>query len=278
MEILQLKYFCDAAQTQNFSKTAEKFMVPPSNISQTIKRLEKELGTPLFERCANKVKLNDSGMLFYRNAASALGLLEDAEKTLKNIENSKTIKINIHIHRRIAMQIIESFRKLHPEVSFTTSHNIEDFSDSFDIIISDKELELPYLKTKVSEEKFLLAYNKSNAEFVKSIDKNRLENLPFITMNAGSSVYQNTLLFCRHLGFSPNIVLQSEDPFYIRKCIELGIGIAVVPEFSWSGQLSDNVALKSIVDLKRKIYVYKKHGMSRYINEFCDMLIQEFPC
>jgi chromosome segregation protein len=43
MEILQLKYFCDAVQTQNFSKTAKKFLVPPSNISQTIKRLEKEL-------------------------------------------------------------------------------------------------------------------------------------------------------------------------------------------------------------------------------------------
>ena len=58
MEILQLKYFCDAAQTQNFSKTAKKFLVPPSNISQTIKRLEKEVETTLFERHANKIKLN----------------------------------------------------------------------------------------------------------------------------------------------------------------------------------------------------------------------------
>jgi len=84
MEILQLKYFCDAAQTQNFSKTAEKFMVPPSNISQTVKRLEKELGRPLFDRQANKIKLNESGLLFYQNAKAALDLLENAEKTLKN--------------------------------------------------------------------------------------------------------------------------------------------------------------------------------------------------
>ena len=48
MELLQLKYFCDAAQSENFSKTAKKFGVPTSNISQSVKRLEKELSTPLF--------------------------------------------------------------------------------------------------------------------------------------------------------------------------------------------------------------------------------------
>ena len=71
MEILQLKYFCDAVQTQNFSKTAKKFLVPPSNISQTIKRLEKELETPLFERHINRIKVNDAGLYFYKNAKTA---------------------------------------------------------------------------------------------------------------------------------------------------------------------------------------------------------------
>ena len=54
MELLQLRYFCDAAQTQNFSKTAKKYLVPTSNISQSIKRLEKELGCELFEHRGNK--------------------------------------------------------------------------------------------------------------------------------------------------------------------------------------------------------------------------------
>ena len=40
MELLQLKYFCDAAKEENLSKTARKFHVPTSNISNAIKRLE----------------------------------------------------------------------------------------------------------------------------------------------------------------------------------------------------------------------------------------------
>ena len=65
MEILQLKYFCHAAKTQNFSKTAQHFKVPVSNISQTIKRLENELETTLFYRNANSLYLNEQGKTFF---------------------------------------------------------------------------------------------------------------------------------------------------------------------------------------------------------------------
>ena len=132
MELLQLKYFCDAAQTQNFSKTAKNFLVPPSNISQTIKRLENELETSLFERHANKIKLNDAGLLFYKNAKTALDLLENAEKLLKKSEKKETIKINIHVCRRIVMGVIEDFRKICPELSFITVHNNDQISDEFE--------------------------------------------------------------------------------------------------------------------------------------------------
>ncbi len=276
MEILQLKYFCDAAKTQNFSKTAKKFLVPPSNISQTIKRLEKELETPLFERQANKIKLNDSGLLFYRNAKSALDLLENAEKSLKKSPEIKTIKINIHITRRVVMEVIENYRKLHPEISFVTVHNTDEMSDEFDIIVTDKELDLPYLKTKAAEENFLLAYNETRFVLNDNITSSELKNLPFITMGESSSIYEHTLRICNRLGFSPNIVLQSEDPFYIRKCVELGLGIAIIPELSWRGQFSEEIALKNIGESKRKIYVYKKYSMNEDINEFFAMLIEKF--
>ena len=276
MEILQLKYFCDAAQTQNFSKTAKKFLVPPSNISQTIKRLEAELETPLFERHANKITLNDSGLLFYKNAKSALDLLENAKKSLKNPLKAEIIKINIHICRRIVMEVIEDFRKIHPEVSFITTHNNDQISDEFDIIVTDKELDLPYSKTKAAEENFLLAYNKKEFVFNNNLIPLELENAPFITMNSGSSLYANSLKICNSLGFNPHIVLQSEDPFYIRKCIELGLGISFVPELSWHGQFSKNIALKNIGENKRIIYIYKKYGINEFVNKFYDMLMDKF--
>ncbi len=275
MEILQIKYFCDAAQTQNFSKTAKKFFVPPSNISQSIKRLEKELNKTLFDRHSNKIVLNESGMFFYKNAKAALDLLENAKNSLIDSKKTETIKINIHITRRVVMEAIENFRKLYPEVYFITVHNADVYSDEFDVIVTEKELNLPYHKTKAAEENFLLAYNK-NSFSINDNTLSELKDLPFITMGSGNSLHESTIKICNRLGFSPHFVLQSEDPFYIRKCIELGLGISFVPEISWHGQFSENIILKNIVDNKRNIYVYKKYSMDEYINKFNDMLIEKF--
>lgn len=44
MELLQLTYLFDAAETESFSRTAQRFTAPSSNISQSVKRLETELG------------------------------------------------------------------------------------------------------------------------------------------------------------------------------------------------------------------------------------------
>jgi len=276
MEILQLKYFCDAAETQNFSKTAKKFLVPTSNISQTIKRLENELGTSLFERHANKIRLNETGLLFYKDIKSALDLIENAKNTIKNESQIQTIKININITRRVVMEVIEKFRKVNPEVYFITVHNTSEPLDEFDIIVSDKELNVPYLKTEAGEENLLLAYNKDAFAFHSDIISSELKNAPFITMGSGSSVYDSTQKICNSLGFAPHIVLQSEDPFYIRKCIELGLGVSIIPEISWQGQFSEKISLKKIGENKRNIYVYKKHSTNQYINTFHDMLINEF--
>ncbi len=275
MELLQLRYFCDAAQTQNFSKTAKKYMVPTSNISQSIKRLETELKTPLFDRSANRIKLNKSGLIFYKNVKASLDLLENAERLLNNKPQSKVIKINIHINRRVVMDIIERFRRKHSEINFVTTHNTSDASDEFDIIVTDKQL-CSHIKAQAAEEELLLAYNKTVYSFDDEMIANVIEKLPFITMCSGTSIYESTKKICNDLGFEPNIVLQSEDPFYIRECIELGLGVSIIPELSWRGQFSKKVAFKKIGNYKRKVYVYKKHSVNEYINEFYNMLISEF--
>ena len=43
MELLQLRYFFESAKSESFSKTAEKYMVPITSVSASVKRLEREL-------------------------------------------------------------------------------------------------------------------------------------------------------------------------------------------------------------------------------------------
>lgn len=276
MELLQLKYFCDAAQTQNFSKTAKKFMVPTSNISQSIKRLENELETKLFKRSANKIELNESGEAFYKKVSEALSLLQLAKSEARSEFHSEPVRINIQVNRNITMNVVEKFQKTHPEISFDINHSTNQQMSDFDVIVTDRECEYVGVKTKLIAEPLLIAYNKKLFSLSDMPTVTELEKLPFVSMSEGNSMHYHMNRICADLGFCPRVVLQSEDPFYIRKCIELGLGVAFVPTLSWSGQFGNSIALKSIGDYTRTTYLYYKNTKNKYITDFCNMLRQSF--
>lgn len=277
MEILQLKYFCDAAECENFSKTAQKFMIPPSCVSASVKRLEKEVGVSLFDRSANKLKLNESGRKFLKSARQALALLEKAEREVRETEPVKEIRLLAACSRRIVTECIEKFRQDNKDVSFSLNHKTEQPYTNFDMIISDTPIKGAGETAELFSESFMLAVEKHHPLAKKDLILPRdLEEQKFITMQRGSSHHRITEMLCREHGFSPNIAIEIDDPYYIRKYIEMGLGVGFVPVVSWEGMFTDNVLLKKVdgMDYERKTYLIfpekltKKHHIA-----FSDTLI-----
>ena len=105
-----------------------------------------------------------------------------------------------------------------------------------------------------------------------------LAEAPFICTNQGSSLHRITQEICAQMGFSPRIVICSDDPYYIRKCVELGLGVTFVPARSWQGQFSDQVLLKAVGDHRRTTYLYRSPHkyFSKSAARFSEMLRAEF--
>ena len=257
MELLQLRYFCDTAKSLNISKTARKYTVPPSNVSQSIKRLEKELGYPLFIRRANKISLNDPGKTFYKKVSKALSLIDDAAADRIDDGTKGSISISINSNRRIVMETIEQFKKQYPGVNIKTAYfgNLDEEEYNFVIDCQNASLK-GYRREILCSEEIALAVNSENPlAKAEKINVSELSGEPFITMDAKASMYKVTKDICRKNGFEPKIALQSDDPAFIRKCVELGLGIAFAPTLSWKGQFPENVILKPL-DFRRDISVY----------------------
>ncbi len=64
MEFRNINTFLKVASTQNFSKAAEQLGYSQSAVTVQIRQLEKELGTPLFERIGKRVSLTERGEEF----------------------------------------------------------------------------------------------------------------------------------------------------------------------------------------------------------------------
>lgn len=278
MELLQLMYFCHAAKSENFSKTAKEFQVPPSDISQSIHRLEKELGVQLFDRSANRIKVNYRGKQFFENVSTALSLIDKAKETINDTDSiSGEIRLLVETNRRIVTMAIESFSREHKDVSFFVNNSYNENVDNYDVIITDRPVAKQYYKSiPLVLEKFLLASRKdysfvqNGGSTVPDLEKER-----FITMGEASGVYRVTNEICSRAGFVPNIVIQSDDPFYIRKYIEMGLGIAFVPAVSWSGMFSENIVLRDITDYQRSTCAYYDSNkyLSNAVREFLTVLI-----
>ncbi len=279
MEILQLKYFCNAAECENFSKTAEKFRVPPSNISQSVKRLESELGALLFERRANSITLTESGRIFYEKASEALSLLEDGKNAVMNSDKVGHIRILAGSVRRIVMQTVEKFRRTYPDVEIELSYDTHADVKDFDVVISSDDLVSVFGEgVPVLRERMMLALNKNNpiASF-ETVSIEQIKNEPFVSMGKDSSLSHVFEQMCADAGFIPNVSIRCDDPYYVRKCVELSLGIAVFPEISWRGMFSDDTVIRSLGEYTRKTYLYinKRKNSAPAVGSFVAMMKSE---
>ena len=266
MELLQLRYFYESAKTENFSHTAEKYVVSPSSVSISIKKLERELGYDLFDRSGNKIRLNNNGRILQKALSIALPALDEAVETItaSDPEQHGEVRLLVRSERRTILDHIYRFKQTHPNIIFHISH---DFStkelSSFDFVIDEQTNRygnfscLPIIKERV-----LLAVSANNPLCGKKLLLKDLRNEPFITMCQGSSLNRITVEACKKAGFTPNIIIESDDPHYIRKSVEMDFGISFIPVVSWQGELGDNTAFLDVVDfdLTRITCVYKNQA------------------
>ncbi|GAA5109000.1 LysR family transcriptional regulator [Nocardia iowensis] len=78
MELQQMRYVVAVAETNSFTRAAERCLVVQSALSHQIARLERELGARLFERTSRRVRLTPAGTAFLPAARQCLDAAERA--------------------------------------------------------------------------------------------------------------------------------------------------------------------------------------------------------
>ena len=90
MDIRQLRYFVTIADEGGISAAARKLYMTQPPLSSQLSLLEKELGTPLFFRTYEGVRLTEAGKRLYRHARELLRLSEIAEEDVRAVTHGKS--------------------------------------------------------------------------------------------------------------------------------------------------------------------------------------------
>lgn len=274
MELLQLRYFFETAKSQNIAKTAENHWVPASSVSASIKRLEEELGCKLFERHSNKIELNENGKRLQRSLCLVFDELDNAVSELKTKPcPTQEIRIFAKAIRHIIIDKISEFRKFHPETTFKTHFNLEDKNyTNFDVIIDeDCDDYAEFLKVELLSRKLYIRASANSPFKNKTIRLKDLRHQPFITMGEHSNLYKKLVKACKNAGFTPNVVLETNDGACFSRSIKNGIGMGITR----SSTSNNDFSVINVVDFDERQTVYaffKDDNLSPIVKKFIETL------
>lgn len=295
MELLQLRYFLEVAESEHVTHSAQKLRVSQPSLTQAISRLERELGVQLFEPEGRGIRLTEAGRFYSKRIAKAVGEIDSATSELARFdeERSSIVRINVVSASNIVVDAVAEWRAQHPAAKFqiVSSETVSKI-EPCDIEVRMQTGKTPEAKgARLFKERIMLAVPTTNGDETEeralhetkergeAISLAQMQNSGFIMLAGSRNISNLCLSQCAKLGFRPTIAFESDNPSVVRKMIGLGLGVGFWPEHSW-GELGAGARLAPILEpgFVRTIEVARtRHGGSNeQADKFYSFLLQRF--
>lgn len=235
------KVFYVVAKNKHMTRASEELHISQPAISQSIKKLEDQLGGTLFLRSNKGMELTEEGKMFYEYVKGALELIGNAENEFTSFKDLSKGEIKVGcsttLTKLILMDALENFHKDYPNININivnglTSNLINDLKlGKLDFVIFNesnvKENNL-YLE-KIKELKQGFVYNPDYyTDNVKTFSD--LNKLPLILQNGESNSRKllDYIALQKHVKLIPRMEVVSQELISEFANIGLGVGFVII--------------------------------------------------
>lgn len=247
MDLQQLRYLVALAKELNFQRAARSVGISQPTLSQQLKKLENELGRPLFERSPHSVKLTQAGEKFLPHALTALESLKIGATELQ--ENEKRLQGIVKlgfiptVGPYLLPAVIQELRKKAPQIKLelfeeTTSVLISHLKEGkFDIAL----LALPIDDSSVvsksfGSEEFHIAVSQQNPlAQKKNLSLKDIQECSLLILKEGHCFREQALDFCKRQGRHPQVTFEGSSLVSVMKLVASGNDITFVPAIAKQG-------------------------------------------
>jgi DNA-binding transcriptional LysR family regulator len=244
MELRQLRAFVHVTHAGTFTRAAEELHVAQSAVSQSVGRLEAELGFELLRRTSRGVELTEAGAVVFERAreivASADAIGSDLAALRGLLEGTVALGtmlppgpidlpgllaafhaghsgIAVHVREGSAPEILAAVRRDELDVGITAVH-----ADRLEDGVAGELL--------VSEELLLIT-----PPGYEELTLSGLHDVPFIGFRRGSALRDTIDAALRAAAVTPQVVFESDELVSVREFVGRSLGVSIVPRSTVDG-------------------------------------------
>lgn len=262
MDTRQIEYILKIAEENNITKAAEKLFITQSALNQQLLKLERELGTPLFQRTKNRWCLTEAGQIYVEGARKMMQIKKSTYNQLYDVSRLRkgTLSIGLCPGRGLDM-FTAIYPELHRSMPNLTVRPLEmrvsaqqaaiaagDLDVGFQVLSKSDWLKNQY-EVLGSEELIAIipavhpVAQKAAppGEPLTTLDLNEIRYEPFVLMDRNSTLRTLCNQIFARSGFEPDILFESNSTAGIVSLVESTICCGIVPWY-YARNPSDKVA------------------------------------
>jgi DNA-binding transcriptional LysR family regulator len=253
MELMQLEMFVAIVEEGGVRAASERVFRTQPAVSVAMRKLEQEIGTPLFDRSKRyDYQLTEAGEALLRYAKQMLSVRKEAFSALADLGNLRAGRlriganesISLHLFPQLAQSFLERYSGVHIELRCGRS-------ESLLIDLKERKLDLALVSFRPEDQGFetkfitqdeLVLITNVKHPFAKkeSVDIRELakESILVMDISRPSPWHDKITDAFEHSNAPLNLTLENAPIETIKKMVAIGLGVGFVPRISVRDELA----------------------------------------
>jgi DNA-binding transcriptional LysR family regulator len=273
VELSQLEVFLAVARERRFSRAADKLFRTQSAVSQTIRKLEDELGEALFDRSSRAGVLTDAGKVLYEYAEKLINLRGEAAESLSELRELQKGKLVIAANEFTVLYllpVLAEFRRVHSMIKITVeralgSHIPDDVlghAAEFGVLSYEPQEENLHSVVVYLDELVFVVPPRHPLATAGQVSIRQMGAESFVAHIVSSPYREKVIQLFKTHKTPLHMDLELPTLQAIKQFVAMGNGVALVPEISVETEIARGELVRIPVkelQLKRKLrLIYRK--------------------
>lgn len=289
MDLLQLGQFRVLARVQHMTHAAEELYIAQPSLSKTIKKLEEEVGAPLFDRIGRQIRLNRAGEVFLARVDEMFFALDEGKREVRDMarRDSGEVTLAAAALHWLPEPLLE-FQAKRPEIRFRL---LQRSNPEMRRLLELGEIDFAFLPSPgdapgaqwqhlVTKEILLIVPRGHKLACRKSVPLAEAAAEAVVIARTGDIVRDIMDNACREAGAALQVACEADEPGATRDFVKSGLGAAFIPALIKRQQDEGDLAWVPLTDPVCHITLglawQEAHYLSGAARAFQEFVVQYF--